>query len=57
MFYSDKYVRMNLKSRYLKLMHNCDTAIENCKDLDMQQFWLKTKLIVTQKYQKLCSLD
>ncbi len=38
-------------------MHNCDTAIENCKDLDMQQFWLKTKLIVTQKYQKLCSLD
>jgi len=38
-------------------MHNCDIALENCKDLDMKTFWLKTKMLVQEKYQKLCSLD
>ena len=36
---------------------SCDTALRDCQDLDMKEFWLKTKLLVTEKYQKLCSLD
>ena len=61
MFYSDKFAKMThiekIKIRYQRLINNCDTALRDCQDLDMKEFWLKTKLLVTEKYQKLCSLD
>ena len=60
MFYSDKFAKMThiekSKVRYQRLINNCDTALKDSQDLDMKEFWLKTKLLVTEKYQKLCSL-
>ena len=40
-----------IKIRYQRLINNCDTALRDCQDLDMKEFWLKTKLLVTEKYQ------
>ena len=35
-----------IKIRYQRLINNCDTALRDCQDLDMKEFWLKTKLLV-----------